>query len=123
MIVKSETGADQNDVNDDPLLEPTPRYNFTIDQEIIREFVKLDVIIGPYYDDASANEFTSENIFFRAVPEAGDDNENDDLLAKPFMVQVLKDSAYVRLLEVCSYAVISPRFWESISNSWIVEES
>lgn len=114
-IVKETTGisAPSPEPNNDLLL--APRLNFTIDEDILLNFVKSDLAIGPFYEAAKETGFSVENAYFNPMHIGNEVTEDS---TKPFAVQVLKDRAFLRILNVCKYVKVPDDFEAKASSSW-----
>ncbi|CAE7569208.1 unnamed protein product [Symbiodinium microadriaticum] len=114
-IVKELTGITPPPPESRPDLEQLPRMDFTINEDIIMDFVKSDLAIGPFYEAAKQTGFTVDNAYFKPMNIG---NENADQLTKPFAVQVLRDRAFVRILHVCKYVRVPEDFESKVSTNW-----
>merc|ERR1712065_66143 len=74
--------------------------DFTIDERVIEDFCKSDVIPGSFYQSAMESYFHEENIFFRALSDESESEVDgvldagtiDELVKRPTIVRVMKDS-------------------------------
>ncbi len=72
------------------------------------------------YAECKEGGYTHENKFFRPAI-AGNDDSNGVMASSPLVVQVTKDAAFVRLLQVCQYVSVPVDFYENVSLSFILE--
>ena len=114
-IVKELTGASPPAADTNPDLQPYPQLDFTIDEDIIMDFVKSDLAMGPFYEMAKQSGFATQNIYFKPMNTG---SERADQVTKPFAVQVLRDRAFLRILEVCKYAHVADDFDAVVSSNW-----
>ena len=120
-IVKPGSGQDQpvehmarSATRSREVLEPRPRYGITIDELVVEDFCRQDIIVGPYFQEAAANEFTHANVFFDAITV--DENSPPD--TRPLIVQIMRDVVLVRLLEISQYVKVHPKFYQNVAKDW-----
>ena len=92
--------------------------NFSIDEDVMRQFCDSDVIVSPSYHAAKSNQFTCANMFFNAIE---DDEEVPD--TRPLIARIMKDAVLVRILEVSLYATVPSSFWDGITKQWMIENA
>lgn len=115
-IVKSETGSNITSPPTLPGMLPLAQMNYTISEDIIINFLRRDISIGPFYEAARASEFTCGNLYFRPTPD--DEAEDVTLSTRSHIVKVLRDAAYVRIFQVCKYVDVLGSFQNMISSNW-----
>ena len=118
-IVKSETGSNISTPECPAGWVPAPRITYTISEDVILNFLRNDISIGPFYEAAKDSEFTCGNLYFEPISEDDEGEEGfDDSQTRPLIVKVLRDAAYVRIFSVCKYVDILPSFERNITSEW-----
>jgi len=123
-VVKSECGFDQTqdgtlEEETNPELENRSYIRIAIDDNIVKQFCEFDVMIGPYYQQALSYQFTFPNKFFNSLSiGVSPETEPGVVDTRPLIIQLMKDAAILRILEVALYVWVPSSFWENLSNGW-----
>eukprot|EP00931_Biecheleriopsis_adriatica_P108040 TRINITY_DN82370_c0_g1_i1.p1 TRINITY_DN82370_c0_g1~~TRINITY_DN82370_c0_g1_i1.p1 ORF type:complete len:480 (+),score=93.37 TRINITY_DN82370_c0_g1_i1:167-1441(+) len=91
------------------LLRPAS-MSYILSEEIVTKFVEQDVVLSTSFAKFQASHCTQSNSFF--------DADKASLPGGAVLRNVLRDSAILRMLEVCGYATLPDGFYETVRRDW-----